>query len=93
MSSSMARRICTSILFIAAMVANAHIAFATNLLTVDVTANDLAYSTVTGLVYAAVPNSAASNPNTLVPINPLTGAVSNLKRNLTVSRKGTKRYR
>ena len=32
--------------------------------------NDLGYSSVTGLVYASVPNASATNPNTLTPINP-----------------------
>ena len=65
----------TTVVFLAVMVASAELGFTSNILTVNVTANDLAYSPVTGLVYAAVPNSAATNPNYLVPINPLTGAL------------------
>ena len=37
-------------------------------------ANSIAYSASSGLVYAAVPSSAAANANTLLPINPYTGS-------------------
>ena len=37
--------------------------------------SDLGYSPVTGLVYAAVANASATNPNTLTPINPNTASL------------------
>jgi hypothetical protein len=60
-----------------ALVANGSVASAAALSfkSVSLPTNDLAYSSVSGLVYASVPNSSLTNPNTLTPINPNTATL------------------
>lgn len=43
-----------------------------NFKSVALPTNDLAYSSVSGKVYASVPNASAKNPNSLTPIDPYT---------------------
>jgi len=49
--------------------------FATVETIVSLTTNNLAYDPATELLYAASPSNAASNPNSLIPINPSNGAL------------------
>lgn len=49
---------------------------AAQVIVVNQTANDLGFSSVSGLVYASSPDSSSINPDSLVPINPDSGAVS-----------------
>jgi hypothetical protein len=42
---------------------------------VNLPSRDLVYSSVSDSVYASVPNSSAANPNSLVAIDPMTGAL------------------
>ncbi|WP_428304130.1 PEP-CTERM sorting domain-containing protein [Lacipirellula sp.] len=43
--------------------------------TVNLPARDLAYSSVSGMVYASLPDTSATFPNTLMPINPNTATL------------------
>jgi hypothetical protein len=51
-------------------IGNLATAAALNFKTVSLPSRDLAYSSVSGMVYASVPDSSAAFPNTLMPINP-----------------------
>lgn len=42
---------------------------------INLTSNDLIYSPLNDTIYASVPNSASTNPNSLTPINPHTAAL------------------
>ena len=44
-------------------------------LVVNVQSSDLTFDPATGSLYVASPSNAASNPNTIIPINPVTGAL------------------
>jgi hypothetical protein len=46
---------------------------AAQFVTVNATVNSLGYSSANGLVYGSIPNSAATQPNTLLPMNPFSG--------------------
>ena len=67
-------------------------------LSVPLTASALTVDPVGGLLYAAIPASATQNPNTVIPINPATGAmmtpiaVASGPRALTVSDDGSELY-
>jgi len=67
-------------------------------LAVPLTASALTVDPAGGLLYAAIPASAAQNPNTVIPINPATGtmmtpvAVASGPRALAVSGDGTELY-
>ncbi|REK12425.1 MAG: hypothetical protein DWQ37_11860 [Planctomycetota bacterium] len=41
--------------------------------TVNASVRDLGYSPLSGLVYGSIPNSAPTNPNTLLPMDPFSG--------------------
>lgn len=62
------------------------------------TASALAVDPVGGLLYAAIPSTASQNPNTIIPINPATGAmmtpiaVASGPRALAVSDDGSELY-
>jgi hypothetical protein len=70
----------------------------TGYLSIPLTATALTVDPVGGLLYAAIPASAAQNPNTVIPINPATGAlmtpiaVSSGPRALAASSDGTELY-
>lgn len=65
---------------------------------IPLTASALTVDPVRGMLYAAIPASATQNPNTIVPINPATGAmmtpvaVASGPRALAVSDDGSKLY-
>ncbi len=67
-------------------------------LSVPISASALIYEPVSGLLYAAVPASSSNNPNTVIPIDPTTGAmktpvaVANDPNKLAVSSDGTELY-
>ncbi len=67
-------------------------------LSIPLTASALTVDPVHGLLYAAIPATAAQNPNTIIPINPATGAmmtpiaVASGPRALAVSDDGTELY-
>ena len=67
-------------------------------LSIPLTASSLAADPVGGMLYAAIPASATQNPNTIIPINPATGAmmtpipVSANPRRLAVSADGSELY-
>jgi hypothetical protein len=67
-------------------------------LAIPLTASALTVDPVGGLLYAAIPASAAQNPNTVIPINPATGAtmtpiaVASGPRALAVSDDGSELY-
>lgn len=42
---------------------------------ITLTTNDITYDPATGLIYAAMPSTAPNHPNSLLPINPTTGAL------------------
>ena len=42
---------------------------------ITLTTNDIAYDPATGLIYAAMPSTAANDPNSLLPMNPTTGTL------------------
>ena len=42
---------------------------------VSVNSNDMTYDPATGLLYVGVPSSSSTNPSTLIPVNPNTGAM------------------
>lgn len=42
---------------------------------VNVQSNDMTFNPATGLLYVSSPSNAASNPNSLIPINPANGAL------------------
>ena len=46
--------------------------------TLNLAADDIAYTSNSGLFYASIPNSASLNPNTLLPINPTTLATGSV---------------
>ena len=70
----------------------------TEYLAIPLTASALTVDPVGGLLYAAIPASAAQNPNTVIPINPVTGAtmtpvaVASGPRALAVSDDGSELY-
>ncbi len=43
--------------------------------TINLQTNDLTYSSVSGMLYVSVPDASATNPDSLTPINPGTGAL------------------
>ena len=65
---------------------------------IAITASALASDPVGGLLYASIPSSAVHNPNTVIPINPATGAmmtpipVSTDPRKLAISDDGSEMY-
>ena len=67
-------------------------------ISIPLTASALTADPVGGLLYAAIPSSATQNPNTVIPINPSTGALStpvtvaSNPRALAVSGDGTELY-
>jgi len=67
-------------------------------LSIPLTASALTIDPVGGLLYAAIPSSAAQNPNTIIPINPATGVtltpipVAAGPRELAVSDDGSELY-
>ncbi len=67
-------------------------------LSIPLTASALTADPVGGFLYAAIPASASQNPNTIIPINPATGAmltpipVANGPRNVAVSDDGSELY-
>jgi hypothetical protein len=67
-------------------------------LSIPLTASALTVDPVDGLLYAAIPTSAAKHPNTVIPINPATGAmltpiaVASGPRALAVSGDGSELY-
>ena len=67
-------------------------------LSIPLTASALTIDPVGGLLYAAIPASAAQNPNTVIPINPATGAtmtpiaVASGPRALAVAGDGSELY-
>ena len=67
-------------------------------LSIPLTASALTVDPVGGLLYAAIPASATQNPNTIIPINPATGAtmtpiaVASGPRALAVSDDGSELY-
>ena len=63
------------LLFVSIVATEIETALATSFLTANLKTSDLAYSSVTGQVYAAVPNASLINPNTLTPINPNTATL------------------
>lgn len=67
-------------------------------LSIPLTASALTVDPVRGLLYAAIPASAAQNPNTIIPINPATGAtmtpiaVASDPKKLAISGDGSELY-
>jgi hypothetical protein len=67
-------------------------------LSIPLTASALTVDPVGGLLYAAIPASASQNPNTIIPINPATGAmmtpipVASNPQKLAVSDDGSELY-
>ena len=67
-------------------------------LSIPLTASSLVADPVGGMLYAAIPASATQNPNTIIPINPATGAmmtpipVSTDPQRLAVSADGSELY-
>ena len=67
-------------------------------LSIPLTASSLAADPIGGMLYAAIPASATQNPNTIIPINPATGAmmtpipVSTDPQRLAVSDDGSELY-
>ena len=49
------------------------VAHAAQFVTVNASVNSLGYSSVSGLVYGSIPDSSATNPDTLLPMNPFLG--------------------
>jgi hypothetical protein len=66
--------------------------------TINLQTNDLAYSSVSGMLYVSVPDASTTNPDSLTPINPSTAAlgaplaVGFNPQNVVVSTDGTTIY-